>query len=63
MGIIDRIVRIQIAFFIIALYFFQVIEGTLGIILIVLASVLVLTSVVRFCSLYPLLGINTCEKN
>ncbi len=62
MGTIDRVVRAIIAITLMVLYFFQVIEGTLGIILLVLASVFVLTSLVSFCPLYPLLGINTCEK-
>ena len=60
MGTLDRIVRVLIAGIIIALYFAQVITGTLGIVLLVLAGVFVLTSTIAFCPLYLLVGLNTC---
>lgn len=61
MGTIDRIIRLVIAAVITLLYFNNTITGTLGIILMVLAGVFVLTSLVSFCPLYTLVGINTCK--
>jgi len=62
MGSTDKIIRIAIAALIAILYFTNVITGTLGIILLVLAGVFVLTSLISFCPLYPLLGMNTAKK-
>ena len=63
MGTADRIVRILLAAVITILYFNNTITGTLGIILMVLAGVFVLTSIVSFCPLYTLVGLNTCSAN
>lgn len=63
MGNIDKIIRILVAIVIAVLFFTNVISGTLGIVLLVLAGVFVLTSVMSFCPLYPLVGINTCPKD
>ena len=62
MGIIDRVVRIVIALVFIGLYFGNVITGTLAIVLIVLAGVFILTSLVSFCPLYLMFGINSKTK-
>ena len=62
MGAIDRIVRILIAVVVAVLYFTHVISGTLGIILLIVAGILVLTSVVGLCPLYLLFGFNTDKK-
>jgi len=63
MGTTDKIIRIVIAAVIAALYFLtDLIPGTLGIILLVLAAVFVLTSLVSFCPLYLPFGINTGKK-
>ncbi|MCP9754904.1 DUF2892 domain-containing protein [Lacihabitans sp. CCS-44] len=61
MGSTDRIIRILVGVTLAALYFLGVISGTLGIVLLVVAAVFALTSVVSFCPLYTLLGINTCS--
>jgi hypothetical protein len=63
MGNIDKIIRILVAIVIAGLFFTNVISGTLGIVLLVLAGVFVLTSLIGFCPLYPLVGINTCPKD
>lgn len=63
MGNIDKIIRILVAIVIAVLFFRNVISGTLGIVLLVLAGVFVLTSVMSFCPLYTLVGINTCTKD
>lgn len=62
MGKIDRIVRILVAVVIGILYFANIIEGTLAIVLLVLGGVFLLTSMVSFCPLYTLFKISTCEK-
>jgi hypothetical protein len=62
MGTTDKIIRIALAALVAILYFTNVITGTLGIILLVLAGVFVLTSLISFCPLYPLVGMNTTKK-
>lgn len=63
MGNIDKIIRILIAAIVAALYFMGILTGTLGIVLLLLAGVFVLTSLISFCPLYPIFGINTCPKD
>ncbi len=60
MGSTDKIVRIVIAIVIAGLFYFNVISGTLGIVLLVFAGVFVLTSFISFCPLYAPFGISTC---
>lgn len=60
MGSTDKIIRVLIAAVVGILYFTNTITGTLGIVLMVLAGVFVITSLVSFCPLYALVGLNTC---
>lgn len=60
MGTIDKTIRIIVALAFAGLYFGDITTGTLGIVLLAVGVVFVLTSVVSFCPLYTLLGINTC---
>jgi len=62
MGSIDRIVRIILAAVFGLLYFNGAVTGTLGIILLVLGGVFVVTSLVGFCPLYKIFGLNTCPR-
>jgi len=62
LGTADKIIRIVIAAIVAVLYFTNVISGTVGIILLVLAAVFVLTSLISFCPLYLPFGINTGKK-
>ena len=62
MGSTDRIIRIVLAIVFAALYFTGTVQGTLGIVLLVLGGVFVATSVISFCPLYTLIGVNTCKK-
>lgn len=59
MSTADRSIRLVIAALIIILYLTNVIAGTLGIVLLVIAGILMLTSFVGYCPLYSLLGIHT----
>jgi hypothetical protein len=61
MGGADRTLRLLAAAIVVALYYFDVIDGTLAIILLVVAAIFILTSFISFCPLYTLLGINTCK--
>ena len=61
MGSADKIIRFVIAAVIAVLFFTDVISGTLGIVLLVLAGVFVLTSFISFCPLYLPFGIKTCR--
>ena len=62
MGTIDKVVRILIALVFIGLYFTNLVTGTLGIVLLVLAGVFILTSLISFCPLYLPFRINTGKK-
>lgn len=61
-GTTDKIIRIALAALVAVLYFTNVITGTLGIVLLVLAGVLVLTSLISFCPIWAVLGVNTGKK-
>jgi uncharacterized membrane protein HdeD (DUF308 family) len=61
MGSADRIIRLIIAAVLAFLFYNGTISGTLGIVAVVAAGVFALTSLVSFCPLYTLLGINTCS--
>lgn len=60
-GTIDKFIRILIAIVLAVLFFTNVISGTIGIILLIFAGVLVVTSLIGFCGFYTLVGINTCK--
>lgn len=60
-GNIDKGIRIVIAIVVATLYYFNIIEGTLAYILMALSITLLITSLINFCPLYTLLGINTCK--
>lgn len=62
MGTADKAVRILAAVVIAALYYANVISGTLAIILLVFAGIFIVTSMVSFCPLYWPLGISTRKK-
>ncbi len=61
MGSTDRVIRFIIAAIIAVLYFTNVISGTLGLVLLVLAGVFVLTSFISFCPLYAPFGLSSCS--
>jgi hypothetical protein len=61
MGSVDRIARVLIALTIVALYYANVISGTVAIVLLVFAGIFILTSFISFCPLYAPFGISTCK--
>jgi glucokinase len=61
MGNTDRIIRIIVAAVFAALYFTGTVTGTIGMVLLVFGGVFLATSVISFCPLYTLVGMNTCS--
>ena len=62
MGTIDKVIRIVVAAIILVLYFTHVITGTLAVVLLILAGILVVTSLIGTCPLYMLFGLSTGKK-
>lgn len=58
---IDKGIRVAIAALVALLYYFDVITGTLAYVLMGVGIILLVTSLINFCPLYRLLGINTCK--
>lgn len=65
MGTLDRAVRIILSIVFAVLFFTGTVSGPLGMVLLVAGGVFLATSLISFCPLYTLLGINTCgvKKN
>ena len=59
MGTLDKVIRIIVAVVFAALYFTKTVEGTPGIILLVLSIIFVQTSLVGICPIYLLFGISS----
>lgn len=62
MGTLDRVMRLAAAAIVIALYFMNVISGTVAIGLLVLAGIFILTSLISFCPLYLPFGLSTKKE-
>ncbi len=62
MGNTDRIIRVILALVFAALYFTGTVTGTWGTVLVVLGGVFLATSVISFCPLYSIFGINSCGR-
>lgn len=61
MGAADKLIRLIVAAIIAILFFMEVITGKFALVLLIVAGVFVLSSLISFCPLYSLLGINTCH--
>lgn len=61
MGNTDRIIRTLIVAAVVGLFFMNIISGTVAIILGVVAGIFLLTSVVSFCPIYAIFGLNSCK--
>lgn len=61
-GSTDKIIRIIAAVLFSVLFFTGTVTGTLGIVLLVLGGILLATSLISFCPLYTLFGMNTCPR-
>lgn len=62
LGTADRMTRLLIAAAIAALYFLDLINGTLATVLLIIAAVFALTSIISFCPLYAVLHLRTNKK-
>lgn len=63
MGTLDRSIRAAIALVLMYLNLTGSIGAGLSILIWILSSVLLLTSLIAFCPIYTLLGLNTCPKD
>jgi hypothetical protein len=61
-GTIDKVIRVLLAVVVAILYFTHVISGTLAIVLLAVAAILILTSLVSFCPLYWPFKMSTAKK-
>ncbi|WP_276390465.1 YgaP family membrane protein [Eudoraea chungangensis] len=61
MGKTDKIVRVALAIIAALLVYFDVVQGTFAYVLLAMASVFILTSLISFCPVYGLVGLNTCK--
>jgi hypothetical protein len=61
-GTVDKVIRIMVAVVVVALYFTNVISGTLAYVLLALSAIFVLTSILNFCPIYYLLSLSTRKK-
>lgn len=61
-GSTERIIRIVIAIIVLAAKFLIPLTGIVGIIALVVAAIAIITSLVNFCPLWAVFGINTYKK-
>lgn len=61
MGTTDKVIRILLALTFIYLYANEYITGTLGLVLMLVTLFFNISSIVGYCPLYGVLGINTCK--
>jgi len=62
MGIADIAIRLFLAAVISILYITNAINGTFGVIALVIAGLFIITSFIGFCPLYSILGLTTRKK-
>ena len=62
-GVYDQGIRTLLAIAIAALFYFRIVEGTVAQVLLIIAGVLVLTSLFGFCPLYKLFHIDTAHMH
>jgi hypothetical protein len=62
MGSYDKLIRLVVAIVLIILYYRGMFSSAFGIVVLVVAFILTLTSLMSFCPLYTLFGLNTCKK-
>lgn len=62
MGSADKLIRLLLAIVLIVSYYLFLSEDTLGIVALIVALLLTVTSLINFCPLYPIFRINTTKK-
>jgi fatty acid desaturase len=58
----DKLIRVVIAFLIAMLFYFQIIRGLFGVILMLIAIAMLLTCFFRVCPLYKIMGYSTNKE-
>ncbi len=61
MGSTDKMVRLALAILVGFLFYFDVIHGTLAYLLLAVAAIFAVTSIINFCPIYAVFGLNTCK--
>ncbi|MFT3753068.1 MAG: DUF2892 domain-containing protein [Paludibacter sp.] len=63
MGSFDKLIRLAVSIVIIVLYYTGILPATFAIIVLLVALYLTITSLISFCLIYKLFGMNTCRKD
>lgn len=58
-GSTDKLIRIILAIVLGTLYLTNTVSSVIGLAVLIVAVILIATSVISFCPIYPLFGINT----
>lgn len=61
-GLTDKIIRVLVAVLIASLYFMGKIDGTLSIILLIIATIFIATSFISFCPIYSIFSLSSKNK-
>jgi hypothetical protein len=61
-GNTDKLIRIVLAIVFGTLFFTNTVTGIFGMALLIFGIIFIATSLISFCPIYPLLGINTFPK-
>ncbi|MBP6758840.1 MAG: DUF2892 domain-containing protein [Flavobacterium sp.] len=62
MGSTDKIIRVLFAVAVAVLFYTKTVEGTLAVVLGILATIMLATSLISFCPLYMPFGLSTRKK-
>jgi hypothetical protein len=62
MGKADKTIRILLALVFAVLVYTDIVTGIAAYVLLVLTAIFLLTSIINFCPLYKLFGIDTCRR-
>jgi hypothetical protein len=61
MGQLDKILRVLFAVVVAVLVYMDVVTGTTSVVLMILAIILLLTSLLNFCPIYRIFGWSSCK--
>jgi hypothetical protein len=61
-GSTDKLIRLLLAIVLILLFYFEVLTDSLGILALIGALVLTVTSLINFCPIYGMFKMNTAKK-
>jgi hypothetical protein len=62
-GTVDRVIRILVAVAVVALFFANIISGTMALILLALSVIFVVTSIISICPIYSFMRLSTLKEN